>query len=614
VTVALLLLATALVVLTAGALTALLRPEGRLDAAVTLGVLAVTLVAVTVLVAGIAEVLRPGVLVTAHALQAVATLGLLRRARPGWADRATPPRVLPRWAELRAAPWEATLVALAGSCLAYQLLVALVLPPYAYDALTYHLSIVAGWVRSASLAPSELSLCCAYYPLNAELVTAWPVVLLGSDALVGVVQVLAALLAAAALAGIARSDGLRRRAAAAAGALLVLVPALLAQAPTPYVDVLLAALVLSGLHGLTRYAATARLSQLVVPGLCAGLLTGTKGTGLLWAAALGVTASVVTALHVRRGRLTPPAAAAAVGGVAAACVLLGAWWYVRAALDTGNPLHPFDVQVAGRTLFEGPRQVADVLTPPPRGSGYPWPVAVLLSWSADLLPWRQGSYDYQQRAGGLGPLWVWLGLPLLMPYTVRLWRQRSVVLVAAVPVALVLLVQPYRWWARFTLPLGALGVLAVVGAIAALRPGLPRRALQAATLVLAATGAALVLVEVDPAARATPLPAARVLGLVGAPSEERTLGALFQPEYRFLSMLPDDATVVVDLEAEAVRFVYPLFGPDLGRTVLPASGNDPPPSAWVVTGEDPPLATALARERGAPVFEERGVRVWAPIR
>jgi hypothetical protein len=602
-----LLLSAALVLLSAAAVTRLLRPEGRLDAAVTGGVVAVALVALAVLATGAAGVLRPQALLAAHGMQALLAVALLAR-RGSLRVRLRPPG----WADLRAAPWETGLVGLAALALGWQLLVALVLPPYSYDALTYHLTTVAGWVQSESLAPSQLSLCCAYYPLNAELLTAWAVVLLGNDALTGTVQVLAAVLGAAAVGGIGRTAGLSRGGAAAAGALFVLTPAVLAQAPTAYVDVLLAALVLAALHGLARFTVTARASRLVAPALAAGLLAGTKGTGVFWAAGLVATAAVLAALLVRRGRLTPARAAGALAGVVGACLLLGAWWYVRSAVDTGNPLYPFELRAGGRTLFDGPQQLSDVLTQPDRGGGHPWPVAVLLSWADDLLPWRHGSYDYQQRSGGLGPLWVWLGLPLLVPFAVRLWRERGAALAVLLPVLALLLVQPYRWWARFTLPLAAVGIVAVVAAVERRRRGPVRHGLQTATALLAAAGAALVLVEVNPASRAEPLPAARVVGLLAADAEERTLGRLFLPEYRFLEQVPADATVLVDLRAGPVRFVYPLFGRDLGRTVL-AAGEDPvPDSAWVVTSQDRPLDAQMAARRSVPASDVRGVRVWAP--
>jgi hypothetical protein len=304
----------------------------------------------------------------------------------------------------------------------------------------------------------------------------------------------------------------------------------------------------------------------------------------------------------------------AVAGLAVACLALGGWWYLRSLRETGNPLYPFQIEVAGRRVFDGPTTVSEVLTPPPRGAGRPWPVAVLASWASDLLPWRHGSYDYQQRDGGLGPLWAWLGAPLLLPLLIALRRQRTVLLTAVLPVLAVLLVQPYRWWARFTLPLAAVGALAVLVADERVRAGFARYALRAATSGLVLLGAVLVLVEVDPASRAAPLPAREVLALVGAPASERTVGRLFFPEYRFLDDVPADALVIADYEAPELRFVTPLFGRDFRRTVLPADHGPVPAEAWVVTAAGRPLDAAMAAARPGPAAEERGVRAWAPLR
>jgi hypothetical protein len=295
-----LVLALGLVAATTAVTTVLLRPVGRADAASTAGVVALALVSTAVLVTGALGGLRAPALLGVHALQASLALAVVVR-RGGWQV----PRPTWRRPEWRRPGWESLLVALAVLALGWQLLVALVLPPFDYDGLSYHLTTVAAWVQSESLAPSPMTPCCAYYPFNAELPSAWLVVLVGSDALVGTVQVAAAALAGAAVAAIARTAGLSRRGAVAAGALFVLTPALLAQAPTSYVDVLLAALVLAGLQGLARYAVDARAVRLVVPALCAGLLSGTKGTGLLWAAALVAVTAVVGIVHVRRSRARP---------------------------------------------------------------------------------------------------------------------------------------------------------------------------------------------------------------------------------------------------------------------------------------------------------------------
>jgi hypothetical protein len=608
--VVLLLFAAFLLCVATASGTALLRPQGRLDAAVSGGVVGTILVVAAVALTGAAGALRPLPLLAMHALQACCAVGLL--ARRG--DLQRPARALPHWSQVRAHAFEASVVGFAALALGWQVMVALVLPPYAYDALSYHLLTVATWVQSGTLAPSAMNLCCAYYPANADLLTAWPMVLTHSDALAGLVQVLAALLGAVSTAGIARTAGLGRAKASAAGAIFVLTPALLAQAPTSYVDVLLAAWVLAALHGLARFAATARPSRLAVPAMSAGLLAGTKGTGPMWAVAVGFLVVGLCWWHVRAGRLSRRLAGIAVLGTATVCGLLGGWWYVRSARDTGNPVYPFNVTVAGVELFEGPLKVAEVLTPPDRGAGALWPVAVLASWASDLLPWRHGSYEYQQRSGGLGPFWAWLGGPLLIPMLALLWRQRSAALVGVLPVLAVLLIQPYRWWARFTLPLAAVGALAVLIIDSRCRSLLVRTALRAATLVLVLLGAGLVLVEVNPASRARPLPARDVLALLSAPAHERTLGRLFFPEYRFLDEVPSDALVVADVAAPPLRFVTPLFGRDLQRTVIPAGDEVVPSTAWVVTSLGRSLDVQMSATRPGPVADERGVRVWAPSR
>ena len=181
--------------------TALLRPASGLDAAVTAGVVAAAGAAACVLAAGALGLLHPGVVLAleaAWAAVATAVAGPPRLRRPR----------LRLGAAVRAEPWTAALVALAALALAWQALVALVLPPFAYDANTYHLTIVATWLREAEIVPPDLSLCCAYYPATSELLFAWPVLLQGSDALVDLVQLPFAALGGLAVAGIARTAGL----------------------------------------------------------------------------------------------------------------------------------------------------------------------------------------------------------------------------------------------------------------------------------------------------------------------------------------------------------------------------------------------------------------------
>ena len=605
---AMLLSACAALAVAAASTTLLLRPDSPLDGAITLGVVAATGVAALVGVAGLMGVLTPA-----------AVLGLAC----AWALCAVPPALraglpslrVPRChpSAIRGRGWEAATVALAALALGWQVVVALVLPPYAFDAITYHLTITASWLQAENLDPTVLSLCCAYYPATSELMFAWPMLFLGTDLLVDTVQIGFAVLAALAVAGIARSAGLRPPAAAAAAGLFAVTPIVLTQAPTNYADVIIAACALAALHALVRFAQTAAAPRLLVAGLATGLVLGIKGIGIVWAAVLALAAVALAYRAWRTRRLSRRAATAAAGAFLIAAVALGGPWYARNWIETGNPAYPFRVAVAGTTVFDGPLRVDDVLTPPDAGSDEPWPAAIVRSWAADLDFWNQGSYDYQQRSGGLGPLWSWLGLPLAVVLAAMLVRRRNAALVALGAVTVVLLVQPYAWWSRFTIPLAAVGAIAIAAAASwAPRPWM-RRTVRAAALALAVAGVGLASVAVDPAARARQIEALDVLRLAGAEPQKRTIGRLFFEEYRFLERVPEDATVVVDLRAQPVRFVYPLFGRRLERRVRAGGAYPPRETAWVVTAAGRPLDGRLQRD---PRFRldssSHGIRVWAP--
>ncbi|MDP8907580.1 MAG: glycosyltransferase family 39 protein [Chloroflexota bacterium] len=613
----LLALASAMVLAAAAATTTLLDPEGRLDATITVGVLAAAEIALLIGVTGVAGWLEPGVVIAADAAWAALAAALVVR-RGKAASTATwrtlaPPSPRAALAAMRTHPWATVVVGLAVVALAWQALVALVLPPFAYDALTYHLTTAATWVQRGDLDPVNLSLCCSTYPLNGELFFAWPMLLEGSDAVVGTVQIGFALLASLAVAGLARSAGLCTAAATAAAALFAVTPIVLTQSPTGYVDVMVAAWALAALHFLVRFGATRDLRRLLPAGLATGLLLGTKGTGIVWAAVLTAAAMALVASSIKADRLVRRRALGGAGTFLGACLALGGYWYARNWVIIGNPLHPFLVNMGGVTVFDGPIRVEEVLTTPPAGADQAWPLAVIRSWAADMAFWHHGSYDYQERRGGLGPLWPWLGLPLLLPLALRAVRWRTPLLLPLVVAAAVFAVQPYRWWSRFTIPLAGLGALAIVTAAWSSRPWLSRL-VRASALSLALIGVLLSSYQVDPAARARPLRAAALLRLIGSPSGERTVGRIFYPEYRFVEEVPEGSTVVVDLRAEAVRFVYPLFGSSLTRRVIPSDDGPLPPDAWVVTAEGRSLDARLQRDaRYVLASNVQGVRAWRPL-
>ncbi|MFL5912979.1 MAG: hypothetical protein ACJ768_20730 [Gaiellaceae bacterium] len=460
--------------------------------------------------------------------------------------------------------WQKVIVVVAAGALLWRILLAVVLPPFAYDSLTYHLTAVANWVQTGKLGPNPYAACCARYPANAEVLFAWPTVLLGRDTLADVVQVAAAVLGALAVAGLARLVGVSAPGALTAAGLFVLTPIVLTQANTDYNDIVVGALFLTALYFTARLALTAArpdLSFALLSGLAAGLVLGTKTNGLVLAAAAVVPPLVLFGVR-RRDRFWP------VTGVILSALLAGAWWYARNWVQVGNPVAPFHVRVLGVTLFHGPASLHEYLTVPPGGSRNPL-VEVARSWWSDLAWWSHSAYSYEERRGGLGPLWSWLGWASLTIVGIGwLRRRRDLAVAVLLPVILAFAALPYWWWSRFTMYLPALGAVAIVLLLERLRPGLLKRALALSVVALAVVGVALASRGVEPAGFGRHLSTRGVVSVALHPSRRHTVGNLFFSEYAWLDEVPRRATIGVEWEAPAIRFLYPLFGSRLQRQLL----------------------------------------------
>ena len=563
--------ATALLALGAGALTALLRLADPLDRLLAFGTLVLAQLTLTLLLAGaVLDHLEAGTVLGLNAAVAAAAVacgyraGALPRRRPAWRFRAAPLA-----AAARRHPFSAALAFAAALVFLWRAFLVVLLPPYAYDGLSYHLTTVAEWMDRGRLVANPLSLCCAHYPANGELAFAWPAVLLGRDTLVDGVQLPFAVLGAVAVSGLARRIGLSYAGAVVAGSLFFLTPVVVEQTTANYVDVMVAASFLTAVYFLVRaFQQSSRYSSLGLSGCTAGFAAGTKPTGVVFAAILLALLLVRLAIAASRGGLPARPVAAGLIAFLVPLLALGAFWYGRNAVDFGNPVHPFRVEIAGLVVFEGTRKLNDILTVPEGFEGEPTWRRVARSWWSDVPFWRHGTYTYESRLGGLGPLWPYLGLPLSLVLAGAALRRREaslLILLAAVLLSVVLL--PYKWWSRFTIPLAAVGALAVVFCAESIRARWGRSIVLGGAAILVGAGLWLSLERVDPAGQGRVLSLRRLAELAGKPSGARTTGALFFPEYRWVDGVPRRSVIGVDLQAERIRFVYPLFGPDLDHDV-----------------------------------------------
>jgi len=548
---------------------------------VGVGILAVSLLV------GLPGLFRPAPLVLASvavALAARLALGGLGGGRDGVPVRERASSLARSAAR---EPLAAAAAALAGLALLNRALIALVLPPGGYDSIAYHLVFVGDWVRRGTIGGSDFQQtgCCGWYPVNAEITYAWLAVFPHSDRLVGLAQVGYLGIGALAIVAIARAVGASSRWAVVAGALFAVTPVALGQASLAYSDVALTAAVLvTAAFMLRLLRADAGRNDVLRFALAAGFTLGVKGTAIPYVAAACLVLAVGLAVRSRRPSRTVVARA---GALVALVLVLGSGWYVRAWVATGNPLWPYRIEAAGHVVFDGVWSPTGVNPTPEPIASLPAVLHAPRSWLHDLDLEARMSTEQDRpdaRLGGLGLTWLLIGLPAVIATFVLTLRRRDLRFAAvAVAVGLPALVAvPDPWWARFTIPLAAVGMVALAW-IATRLPRAAARAVVAAALLLAVIG----VVTTRPLG-----PLAELERTAGTPLERPAL----RPDgldYAALEEIPDDGRVGVLPGGPLLRYL--VLGERFSREVVPLPDHRREPEALTREIEGERLEYVVAR-------------------
>lgn len=280
------------------------------------------------------------------------------------------------------------------------LLRGLLVPPLAWDSLTYQLVKPAVWVQTAEmitqLAPDAWSYY-AYFPYTGNIFWAWAMLPVHGELLLaptGFAVWLSILLAAYTA---ARLLGAERVTSMLAALTIGMTPAVFAYVISGYVDnTLLAAFLLGMVFLIRTLTGHRREAVLVAAGF--GLAAGVKLTGAIMLCLAGPALAVY--LLRRRVGLKQWLATMA---IASAAAVVGIMPYLRTWAETGSPLYPQGLRLFGSDVFVGNQQLADVLSgevfqSAPRSS------ELNFLWATLVPRWQFAGL------GPVAPVWIGVGV------------------------------------------------------------------------------------------------------------------------------------------------------------------------------------------------------------
>jgi hypothetical protein len=276
-------------------------------------------------------------------------------------------------------------------------------------------------------------------------------VLLRDDRMLDFAQAPFGVIAALAVAAMARRAGASAPRAIAFGALYLAVPIVMLQLATSYVDVAYAALLATAVHFATApFVGAPSRAEIAVFGVAAGLFLGSKPSAPPIVALLA--AIVVARAWRARASLVTGALASLVIALA-----IGGGSYVANAIAHHNPVWPVIVGVGPWSLpGEAPASGLFVQGLPESLANAGWLSRLLASLFAKPV-----LYIYDMRLGGFGPL-VAFGLMPVALFVCARARDRAR-LAAPVLLALLSLATPAAHWTRYTMafPAALLAVAAI---------------------------------------------------------------------------------------------------------------------------------------------------------
>ena len=231
---------------------------------------------------------------------------------------------------------------------------ALLMPPLAWDCITYHLTFATLWIKKGTLmvfnAPDQIAENL-HFPINGDIFAAWLLLPFRTDLLVNTMNFPITFLGGIASYSIARELGFNRKEASFAPALICFAPMIYAQITTQYIDNAVFAFSMVSVLFTLRYLTRGAVYDGIFSIVAAGILLGLKYTGIPVVGIIFLVTTLKTVRLVGSAGLLKKAGLIIVG-VIILCSL-GGRQYILNTFDARNPLYPLTFNVFGHEILEG---------------------------------------------------------------------------------------------------------------------------------------------------------------------------------------------------------------------------------------------------------------------
>jgi len=362
---------------------------------------------------------------------------------------------------------------------AWNLMVGWFLPPQDWDGLAYHLPIMAAFYQAHAVFPIEVpSVWIRYYPVNGELLELWNLAVVGVDKVIDWAFTPTMVIGMVAIYGLCRKLGVRPLHAMLGACVTAVAPGMLIQQGGSLKDGMFVALIAMGVFMVfEKPSPQSEESNAVLwmgrmgTAICAGLLVGLKYSGSVYAAGL----FFLMGIQMIRNRKPAGSGKAERGGIHRWPVMifccgvlflgLAGYPYIRNLATAANPLAPFEIHLGDLVLFEGSKEMGDFVD---------WTTPEVVKPMAPILRalyvWFEPYQSvYDTSLGGLGPLWIVIGLPSLLVWILHCIRQRRVWELSISSVILAgCAMTPAFWHPRYILMLLILGSMATAAVLGGL--------------------------------------------------------------------------------------------------------------------------------------------------